>query len=174
MTRICCTQALLKLLRIKPDETQDSLTRAPLGDWYAHLLWIERKKCILFTNEETLFSFPALDIKKTDLADTNTFFRENLRRGLEAIGIIGTSASKLLLTLGEEARSKTTNRSVLGSMNDYAFQYRVYVETQGGLRHCDMLEMTRAINESPMSAIGYDSGTQRLRRSLETILSDLP
>ena len=74
MTRIRCTQALLKILRIKPDETQDSLTSTPLGDWYAHLLWIERKKCILFTNEVTLFNFLALDVKKADLADMNTFF----------------------------------------------------------------------------------------------------
>jgi hypothetical protein len=150
------------------------LTRGPLGDWYAHLLWIERKKCILFTNELTLFNFIALDVKKAGLADMNTFFRENLRRGLEAIGIVGASASKLLLTLNDITISKTTNRSVLGSMNDYAFQYRVYVETQGGLHRCDILDMISSINETPMSAIGYDSGTQRLRRWLDNDISDLP
>jgi hypothetical protein len=167
MTRIRCTQALQKILRIKPDETQDSLTSTPLGDWYAHLLWIERKKCILFTNEVTLFNFFALDVKKADLADMNTFFRENLRRGLEAVGIIGAPASRLLLALGNITISKTNNRSVLGSMNDYAFQYRVYVETQGGLHHCDTLDMISSINESPMRAIGYDSGTRRLKQYLE-------
>jgi hypothetical protein len=144
-----------------------------LGDWYAHLLWIERKKCILFTNEETLFSFPVLDVTKKDLADMKAFFRENLLRGLEAIGIIGASASKLLLTLGDISISKTTNRSVLGSMNDYAFQYRIYVETQGGLHRCDILNMISSINESPMRAIGYDSGTRRLKRYLEGNIQDL-
>jgi hypothetical protein len=83
MTRICCTQALLKLLHSKPDEIQQPQERAPLGDWYANPLWITRKKCVLFTNEETLFNFIALDVKKTDLINMSAFFRENLRRGLE-------------------------------------------------------------------------------------------
>ena len=59
-------------------------------------------------------------------------------------------------------------------MNDYAFQYRIYVETQGSLHRCDILDMISSINETPMSAIGYDSGTQRLRRWLDKGISVLP
>ena len=172
MTRICCTQALLKLLRVKPDEIQNSQQRAPLGDWYANLLWMARKKCVLFTNEETLFSFLVLDAKKADLMDMNAFFRVNLRRGLEAVGIGGVVADRLILTLGEVSVAKTTNRSVLGSMNDYAFQYKVYAELKGGIHRCDVLDMIYSINKIPMSAIGYDSGTKRLKCLLETNIID--
>ena len=139
----------------------------PLGDWLANLIWIERRKCILFTNEKTLFSFIVLDVKKRDLKNLRSFFVENLRKGLSAVGIPTPTIAKPLLGLGNIKIARAENRSVLGSMNDYAFQYKVHILEEGGINQCDIGNITSRVNETPMKAIGYESGTRKMLELLE-------
>lgn len=56
MTLLHCTQKLLKELGTPPLVDTPAVTEG-LGNWYANLIRIDRKKCILFTNEKTLLSF---------------------------------------------------------------------------------------------------------------------
>jgi hypothetical protein len=49
--------------------------------------------------------------------------------------------------------TKTSSRSVLGSMNDLAFQINYRVPTDGGLNNIDIYEVNRYLNRTPMSAI---------------------
>jgi len=49
--------------------------------------------------------------------------------------------------------AKTNNRSVLGSMNDLAFQLRYRIAAMGGLVYVDLMELNHALNRIPMSAI---------------------
>ena len=47
---------------LKPaDLSTDSETDALLGSWHANLIHINRKKCVLFVNDKTLFNFILLD-----------------------------------------------------------------------------------------------------------------
>ena len=61
--------------------------------------------------------------------------------------------------------SKTNNRSVLGSMNDYAYLFEAYVEPFGPAR-CDILAVNAKINTAPMSALKYSSGGNEMKRHL--------
>ena len=65
VTLIHCTAKLLKELG---SPTLQSPANEPdtqgLGNWYANLLRIDRRKCILFTNEKTLYSFLIPKVKK--------------------------------------------------------------------------------------------------------------
>ena len=56
---------------------------ARLGDWYAHLLLIERKKCVIFTSEQTLLTFLAAGLSRDAIRDYATLFRAGLRQLLE-------------------------------------------------------------------------------------------
>ncbi len=38
-----------------------------LGNWYANLIRIDRRKCLLFTNDKTLYSFLIPAVKKENL-----------------------------------------------------------------------------------------------------------
>ena len=69
MVCIRCTQKLLKLMNVKPSETGTDEEKENLGDWYANLTWIGRKKCLLFTNERILFSFLVPEVRKEELTD---------------------------------------------------------------------------------------------------------
>ena len=64
MRLIHCTAKLLKELGNPPLQSPDEPNPQGLGNWYANLLRIDRKKCILFTNEKTLYSFLIPRVKK--------------------------------------------------------------------------------------------------------------
>jgi len=58
MRIIHCTRKLLKEIDVplvEPDKIP-SPTEG-LGNWYANLLRIDRRKCLLFTNEKSLYTF---------------------------------------------------------------------------------------------------------------------
>jgi len=167
MTRIRGTRKLLKFLGAIVDESVEKIQGGSLGDWHANLVWMERKKCILFANDKTLFCFMVLDVKKKDIEDLRLFFVENLRKALSAVGIPIPITSKLLLNLGNISVARTNNRSALGSMNDYAFQYNVHIFEGGGINKCDLRNITILVNKSPMRAIGHESGTRKLMENLE-------
>jgi len=72
MTLIHCTAKLIKELvnpSLQTPATEPNTES--LGNWYANLLMIDRRKCILFTNEKTLYSFMIPKVKKENL--TNIF-----------------------------------------------------------------------------------------------------
>ena len=62
---IRCTQRLLKAMRIRPRQLAD----VPVSedDWYANLLWFNRRKCLLLTHAGTLFSVCVQGIRQPDL-----------------------------------------------------------------------------------------------------------
>jgi len=51
-----------KLLAEIDDEPSphNTATLSALGDWYGHIFTVERRKCIIFINEPTLFVSPAI------------------------------------------------------------------------------------------------------------------
>ena len=59
-----CTARLLKLLT--PIEVSD-VPSAP-DEWYANLVWIDRRKCLLLLHADTLFSVFVADVRKPQLA----------------------------------------------------------------------------------------------------------
>jgi len=56
MRLLHCTQKLLKELNVELTAPVEARTNPDeLGNWYANLLRFDRRKCILFTSEKTLF-----------------------------------------------------------------------------------------------------------------------
>jgi len=49
-----CTRKLLRLLRT--DSAADPDPAPDAEDWYANLVWLDRRKCLLLTPAGTLFS----------------------------------------------------------------------------------------------------------------------
>lgn len=167
MAALRCTCKLLA--QMGPDATRaarsDELSESPL-DWYANLLWFERRKCVLFTNVGTLFGFLVPDVRKADLRRLPELLLKHLRENLEYGGFGANAVGAALELYGDPSLQRATNRSVLGSMNDYAFQFEAWIEAAGGLHRCPILEANRTISDSPMSAIGYSRGNRELRRVL--------
>ncbi len=125
MAVLRCTQKLLTELKTKPSEEVTSFY--VLGIWHANLLRIDRRKCILFTHDSTLFSFFVPGLKKPHFENFTEFFRQNLFKNLLRENFLQNQIEIVLDNHREIIIAKTNNRSVLGSMNDLAFQlkYRI-------------------------------------------------
>lgn len=145
-----CTAKLLKLL----SETRiPEPAPTPFPEWYANLLWIERRKCLLFTQENTLFSFLVPNVKKADLSPIGPFFLQHLVSELANEGLpsdIFGPVDPTQIKLG-----KTRNRSVLGSMNDFALHCWHWAATAGGLDSLDVAGLNHQLRRTPMGALKY-------------------
>ena len=86
MTLIQCTLKLLKELGSLPLQDPDNSSPQGLGNWYANLFRIGRRKCVLFTNEKTLYSFLIHKVKKENLKNIEEEFLVNLNLNLQAEG----------------------------------------------------------------------------------------
>ena len=135
-------------------------------EWYCHLFFIHRKKCLLFTHSPTLFSFFIADIRADDLRNLAGLFRARATNAFIAEGLTPTQIAYLLGT-GPDQIGKTVNRSVIGSMNDLIRMWKYYVEDARELGWIDFEEVNQRINKTPMSYIGMGSGARALKDMLK-------
>ena len=164
MGTIRCTAKLLNELGIKPAVAP---TQPPsLSDWHANLLRVDRKKCVLFTNDQTLYSFLIHLVKKPLSADFERLFRLGLLKSLMSEGLDDSHVGQMLGNCGIIEIAKTSSRSILGSMNDLAFQIRCIIHAVGGLTNAELSEINRELNRIPMGAIKYNIGIEELKRRL--------
>lgn len=170
---ICCTTKLLKELGVKPTTVSGASDWGEgLDIWFANLLRLDRHKCVLFTQAQTLFSFLVPGVRKADLVDFRGFFLSHLG---ETLGAEGLSVAALPgIDCDSCVVARTNNRSVLGSMNDLAVYCRCTIEAEGGLSHCDMARLQRQLNRVPLSAIGYGQAIDRLREVIHSASGPSP
>jgi hypothetical protein len=100
-------------------------------DWYANLLWIARRKCLLVTHAGTAFSAFAADVRKADLVPLGPAVERMVGAALEAEGLPRDALGTLD---GADARlAATASRRVLGRMNELAFLVRHEVFRTGSI-----------------------------------------
>ncbi len=160
-----CTRKLLRELNICDEDLDSGHAAGLFEDWHANLLRIERRKCLLLTDSRTLFVFLVLGILRRDLLAFGDLLRAHCSETLRSHGIDPDNVPSL--ALGEAVRfAKTNDRRVLGSMNDYAFLFKVHIEHEGGVEHCDISSLNHKINETPMGTLSYDSAIRAVRSQL--------
>ncbi len=145
-----CTRKLLDLLR--PAEPLADVP--PTGnDWYANLLWIDRRKCLLLTHAGTLFAVFRPDVRKPDLQPLGDYVVSAVQAELLAEGLPLDPFGRL--DPAELHLARTASRSVLGFMNEMAFQIRWQAEGVGGLEYCDPRAINRQMRRTLYSKDGY-------------------
>ena len=113
---IHATKKLLDRVK-KPVVDPIDVPSTMLGNWYANaLMW--RPQVALFVNETTLLPVFVPLAPAKGLAER---FPDQLGLVLEAIGVPVDFVSQEVLAMGDAVFAKTANRSVLGSMNDFAY-----------------------------------------------------
>lgn len=142
---IHCTKKLLD--RIKPSSTvSDRMSSTLLGSWYATaLFW--KPQVALLVNKKTPLPVLMPPAPATNLA---TRFPEHLALVLCAHGLPRQFIDHELAQMNEVQYAKTSNRSVVGIMNQFSYQaevYREYLETK------DLLAMSLKLAETPCSPL---------------------
>jgi hypothetical protein len=153
MPLIRCTKRLVKELKAKVAMAPEQTGAALLGDWYANLLWIERRKCVIFTSGRTHLTFFVAGVTQDALRDFATFFRRGLRQLLEGEGFTPAVVERVLDDYQELALAPTSDRSVLGSLNDLARLAAARAEYFGGLSRIPPGEMNHDLNLTPMGRL---------------------
>ncbi len=158
---IHCTQ---KLLAEIPDRFIDP--SASGASWHANLLRFDRRKCVLFTHDESLYSVFVPGLRKPEFEQLDEVFGQRLFKALMWDEFSQTQIERMLEACRVIRFTRSGNRSVLGSMNDMRFQIGVHLEHDGGLTSIDLAQLHHALNRIPFSAIGYGYPVERLHEYL--------
>jgi hypothetical protein len=125
MYALRCTRSLLDRFRKASIEEIPSPAPATtaLGDWYANGLNIGRHRLVLCVNERSLL--PVV-IAARDLPDLPRRLAESVGGVLAALGVRHELIRAEIREMQWIQVARTQSRSVLGSMNDFAFAADAY------------------------------------------------
>ena len=146
---IRCTQKLLR--RVDASGSGDVSSTTRLGDWSANLLGVRQQRFVLLVSECSRLPvlLPARDVRHIaqHLADA-------LALVLQALGVSSFAIRRELEEMRESVIASTNNRSVLGSVNDFAkaAKWRLHEEPDA-----DLIAVALWLSETPILALGGDS-----------------
>lgn len=122
-------------------------------DWYANLLWLGRRKCLLLTHAGTLFSIFVPDVRAAELRPLGPYLAEVIAAALRSEGLPPDALGSL--DSGSLQVARTASRSVLGFMNDMAVHVDYAVASAGGHSRCDADTISRQLRRTPYNRGGY-------------------
>ena len=158
MYTLHCTKKLLNRIKVSPRISSSPPTTA-LGNWYATaLFW--KPQVALLVNERTLL--PVL----MPLAPASTLaarFPHELATILVRHGANQAFIANEVAAMSEVSMAKTLNRSVVGTMNEFAFLAEVYREDMDTL---DLVALSMRLADTPCGAIKYDSPVRLVKELL--------
>lgn len=144
-----CTGKVLTLLRV----SKPAVGEASEEDWYAHLIWVDRRKCLLLTHARTLFSVFVPNVAVADLRPAGPFVVSVVEAALRAEGLPADTLGDLA---GEEVVvARTVDRRIVGTMNDLAFTVEHLIANAGGLARRDIDAINHGLHRTINSVTGY-------------------
>jgi len=155
MFTLHCTQRLRDRLN-RPLASEVTPASTVLGDWYATVLFWKPQLALL-VNVRTLL--PAL-LPLAPAGSLPERVGPELRHVLRAHGIDPAFIEREVAAMAEVVVAKTGNRSVVGTMNEFAFEAKVYRELGEAT---DLVGLAMRLAETPCSAIEYNSPARVLR-----------
>ena len=151
MVTLRLTRKLQKLLDIDLTEQLEPTT-SKLGDWYANFVPTYSGDLIVFVNEKTLLSV-AIPIWESE--HLLSMFRLRVGNLLGMVGIQPKAIENELRSYDQFQFGKTRSRSVLGSMNDIAFQYQVIAEMAENKADLSLSKAELQMSQMPCKPIDY-------------------
>lgn len=117
MVVLRCTRKLLVRLK-RTQVSSDVASTSRLGDWYGNILRIGRREHLLFISEHSRLPIviPIREAKQLE-----SIFPDAVCAVLAAIGIVDECIADERSRMSEIAFGRTMNRSLLGTLNDFAF-----------------------------------------------------
>lgn len=120
MVVLRCTHKLLARLK-HPAPAAAAVSTTRLGDWYGNELRLGRQQLLLIVNGRTRLAVlvPARDARRL-----STVLPDAVSVRLAAIGVPAALIDQERQQMVDVVFARTDDRSVLGTMNDYAFMAR--------------------------------------------------
>lgn len=145
----------LQLTKNLMDKLKLTLSEIPsnssdVDNYHCNLLKFGRYNCVLITNDTTLYSFFLFGLKSNDFKHFEEVVRESIFKLLIDSGLPQSQFEKILTSMENFTYSKTSNRSVISSMNDMKRHIGVGLEYGN-----DIFTINRKLNEIPFKSNGY-------------------
>jgi hypothetical protein len=169
MPNVFCSTNLLPLIGKTQLSKITSTDSDPRANWNGRLFYINKKKCILFTNKPTLYSVVRLDVSKKQLADPKSFFLSSLFAQLKFDKFYNFREETYWLDNFNDIRYFRTDndKRVIGSMNDFVYQLKVGLTLGSSLLQVvNDLTAAHYLNTIPMSLIGYKYPREMFRAAI--------
>lgn len=162
MIALRCTQKLRKYLGITPVNQPDPPSAA-LGNWYANLIPTFAGDLIIFVNERTMLTV-AVPVEESDRL--LELFRLRVANLLGMIGLPQYIIDRETGHFDQIQYGKTASRSVLGSMNDFAWHYQTLAEEAKSKVDLSLSNAEFSLSQMPCGAIDYQFPAEVARELL--------
>jgi len=149
---IHCTRKLAAKL---PTVAAEPLTEtSPLGSWHANLYSIDRRNCLLFCHDQTRYTMFLPGVRKAQFAELGRWFRELFTASLAYMGMADHQVRRAELALGPVGFDTSTDRSVLGSLNQMRIMLDGRVQGVENVMVLNPLSVTRWLCHYPVNITG--------------------
>ncbi|AQQ54045.1 DUF6933 domain-containing protein [Planococcus lenghuensis] len=146
MMTIQCTKKMLDSMKVKPEpkpgDEQDALYA-----WHANLLMLQRRKFILLMNNKTRYNFLIGPVTKKEMAKFEKIMRQELAANLAADGTDEELIKAYLSRMDGVRFTKTSERSILGQLNESAFYIEAILDSGESV---SLSDINRRLNEFVM------------------------
>jgi hypothetical protein len=135
-----------------------------IDDWYANVIYIDGKKCVLLVHDGTLFASLALNVSVGMLRPIGGHVYSQIVRALESEGLPPDALGDI--DYRQISLARTRSRSVLGSMNDMVIMARHIIRSEGGLGGCNVVGLNHLLHDTPNGARGFATPLELVSRRL--------
>ena len=155
MLQIRCTKKVLDQFGLGKTPSELKPPDSMLGNWYANLIKIDRRKTLLFMSERSYLSFIIFGVRKDNAKDLAQVFLRGLAQLLTLEGFDESDVNRVLKDYDRVEYTKTGNRKALGNLNDLARQYEHCIYYDGGLKTADIWDIIQSTNRMPQRNLNW-------------------
>jgi hypothetical protein len=169
MGLIRCTQKVLTEMGLKasslgPDQDPDE----ELALWYANLIYLSRKKTLIFTNPATCFSLIVPCVNREGIKKLSNIFIHALALTLKEEGVEEEITERIVALFRTTEIGKTKDRRPLGVMNDLAKHIQAHLDFDyGGDPFLLDGLLVKKLNRIPWSGLAFCMATEHFGRLLK-------
>jgi len=156
---IQATKKLQDMVNIKTTEVPDEADS--FVSWHGNIFMIGRKKCLLVTHNESLYSVFIYGVTKKEMKDLAEILKSRLAELLRRDDFILPHIVKMINTIETITYMKTSDRSVIGNMNDMIHMLKYYNMTE------DELSLSGRLNHTPYSRGKFHFPSDILKRLMD-------
>ncbi len=145
MLTIQCTKKLIDYINKDIDRLPDIQDK--LFSWHAHLFIVQRKKYIIIMNNQSRYNFVLGPLLKKDVKHLDDLIIEGIKVNLKADEIEQSMIDEYVKQMDEFSYTKTSERSIIGQINDCINYLEHFRNANGDL---DLADINRRLNKFPM------------------------
>lgn len=167
MYQLRCTKKAQDALGLKSvDLSKPSDENVTLGNWYVNVFTQNRRKCLLVMEEKTLITFVLVGLRKEHINGICKIFKNGVVKFLQLEGFPAKTISAFESASEQVIFTKTASKTLLSSMNDLMSLYNHFIDSDGGIKNCDLTEITMRVNRRPQRTLHWKFSIDALHEAL--------